>query len=189
VHAAALNALAIGIAVCDAAGYVVFANTAARELSRRGAGITIGRRGKRVSGRVPSETRDLARLIENAAGGRGGVVRLTGENGTVLPVLVTPLVDRDNGPHPAGYALVAVRAPAGEPSATAAMFAELFQLSPTQAAIALSIFNGNSPEDIARERGIKISTLRTHLAQIFVRTGTDTQRDLVRLLGSIPPLR
>jgi hypothetical protein len=38
------------------------------------------------------------------------------------------------------------------------------------------------------ERGVKISTLRTRLAEIFVRTGTENQRDLVRLLGLLPPL-
>jgi DNA-binding CsgD family transcriptional regulator len=36
---------------------------------------------------------------------------------------------------------------------------------------------------------VAISTVRTHLAEIFVRTGTESQRDLVRLLGMLPPVR
>ena len=66
---------------------------------------------------------------------------------------------------------------------------ELFSLSRTQAAIALSIFGGKSPDEIAAERGVTISTLRTHLAEIFARTGTENQRDLVRLFGMVPPIR
>jgi DNA-binding CsgD family transcriptional regulator len=68
------------------------------------------------------------------------------------------------------------------------MLAKLFRLSRTQSSIAAAIFNGRSPEDIATARGIKISTVRTHLADIFLRTKVKTQRDLIRLIGSLPPL-
>jgi DNA-binding CsgD family transcriptional regulator len=53
----------------------------------------------------------------------------------------------------------------------------------------LAIFDGKSPEQIAADRNVAISTMRTHLAQIFARTGAENQRDLVRMLGMLPPLR
>jgi DNA-binding CsgD family transcriptional regulator len=53
----------------------------------------------------------------------------------------------------------------------------------------MALHSGRTPEEIALERGIKISTLRTHLAEIFARTGAENQRDLIRLLGLLPPLR
>ena len=37
--------------------------------------------------------------------------------------------------------------------------------------------------------GVKVTTLRTHFAQVLSRTGTKSQRDLMRLLGNLPPLR
>jgi DNA-binding CsgD family transcriptional regulator len=46
-----------------------------------------------------------------------------------------------------------------------------------------------APEEIAAERGVAISTLRTHFAEIFARTGAENQRDLIRLLGMLPPVR
>jgi len=64
----------------------------------------------------------------------------------------------------------------------------LYGLSPTQAEIALAIFSGKTARQIAAARGVAISTLRTHLAEIFLRTGVDDQRELVRLLGTIPPV-
>jgi DNA-binding CsgD family transcriptional regulator len=107
----------------------------------------------------------------------------------MLLVFITPLPRRLEDEYGPGYVLITMRA-CGEPHPLSeSMLAALFALSPTQASIALRIYNGKSPEEIATERGIKISTLRTHLAEIFYRTGVESQRDLIRLLGSLPPLR
>jgi DNA-binding CsgD family transcriptional regulator len=38
-------------------------------------------------------------------------------------------------------------------------------------------------------RGARISTLRSHLDEILARTGVENQRELVRLLALLPPLR
>ena len=87
------------------------------------------------------------------------------------------------------YALVTLRSAWDSPSFSAQMLIALFGVSPAQAEIALAIYNGKTPEQIAIERGVAISTLRTHLAEIFLRTGAESQRDLVRLLGTLPPVR
>lgn len=190
-HTAALNALAMGLVICDGTGRLIFANAAARELAHKGSGLTLGSRGKQVGALAPIDKKTLARRITDAAvEGRGGVVRLIGKDGvTALPVLVAPLPLRRPEDQGAGYALLAMRAPQESPSIKESTLRELFQLSPTQASIAVALFERKSAEEIAEERGIKISTLRSHLADIFLRTGTDTQRDLVRLIGSLPPLR
>jgi hypothetical protein len=39
------------------------------------------------------------------------------------------------------------------------------------------------------ERGARISTPRAHLDGTLARTGVENQRELVRLLGLLPPLR
>ena len=190
-HTAVLDALAFGIVVCDATGRLVFANAAARELAHKGTGLTLRARGRQVGAHTATDKHTLAlRIIDAAIQGRGGVVRLTGKDGvTALPVLVTPLSQRRAAPPGGGYALLAMRGAQDKTSITESTLTGLFQLSPTQASIAVTLFEGKSVEEIADERGIKISTLRSHLADIFLRTGTDTQRDLMRLLGSLPPLR
>jgi DNA-binding CsgD family transcriptional regulator len=84
---------------------------------------------------------------------------------------------------------VSLRSAHDRPAFTETTLSALFRLSPAQASIALALHRGQTPEEIAIERGVKISTLRSHLAEIFARTGAENQRDLIRLLGLLPPLR
>ena len=189
-YAAALHALAFGTVICNARGEILFANAAAESLEQGGAGIILGRRGRGVAAIVPEEKRRLAGFIHDAAnGGPGGIMRLTARDGkTGLLVLVTPVPRSLYEVYGPGHCLVSLRSPWDRPSFTEATLAVLFGLSPTQSAIALALYTGKSPEQIAAERGVRISTLRTHLADIFARTGAESQRDLVRLLGLVPPV-
>jgi DNA-binding CsgD family transcriptional regulator len=189
-HVAALDALAFGIAICDPDGRVAFANATADELLHQKRGLMLGSSGRELVASVPGDLHAFARLLREAAGdGSRGLIRLSERNGTSLLVFVTPLPRRLEDEYGPGYVLVTMRA-SGEPHPlTEGMLVALFELSPAQASIALAIFNGKSPDEIANERGNRISTLRTHLAEIFLRTGTENQRDLVRLLGTLPLLR
>jgi DNA-binding CsgD family transcriptional regulator len=191
VHIAALNALAFGLAICDAEGRVAFTNTAAQELLDRKHGLALGRHGDELIAGTPEDSRKLARLLQSAARDQGGgVMRLTAAGHAIaLLVFVAPLPRNPESDYGPGYALVTMSAPDAPQALTRETLVALFDLSPTQASIALAIFAGQSPEDIAEGRGIRISTLRTHLAEIFQRTGAENQRDLVRLLGTLPPLR
>jgi DNA-binding CsgD family transcriptional regulator len=191
VRGAALDALAFGAIVCDAAGQVSFVNAAARALEQAGAGIVLGGRRRGLGAVVAAESLALVALVRDAAsGGPGGVLRLRDRKGAVgLLVLVTPLPGSLRGELGGGHALVALRPPQESATFTAATVATMFGLSPTQASIALAIFEGKSPEQIAIERGVRMPTLRTHLSRIFAQTGAENQRDLVRLLGMLPPLR
>jgi DNA-binding CsgD family transcriptional regulator len=190
-HEQALNALAVGIAICDGEGRIVFANQAAREFASQRNGIVIGQASLRLAGLDGEDAQSLALMIDRAARrGAGGSIRLKAENGgDGLLVGVTALPPSLRSDYGADYALIVMQAVGADASFTKATLAAMFDLSPTQAAIAIAIFNGRSPEEIAAARGVRISTLRTHLAEIFARTGTETQRDLIRLLAMLPPLR
>jgi DNA-binding CsgD family transcriptional regulator len=189
-HAASLDALSFGAIICNAQAGVIFANEAAETLARDGAGIVLGPYGKGLRAIVPDESKQLARLInETATGGPGGVLRLSGRDGVPAFVLVTPLPGHAGDDSVFGHALVSVRSARDRPSLTTASLSALFQLSPAQAEIAIALYNGQSPDEIAAARNVRISTLRTHLAEIFARTRTENQRDFVRLLGMLPPLR
>jgi hypothetical protein len=50
-------------------------------------------------------------------------------------------------------------------------------------------YDRKSFEDIASGRGVKVSRLRTHFAEVLTRTGSEGLRDLIRPLGTLPPLR
>jgi DNA-binding CsgD family transcriptional regulator/PAS domain-containing protein len=193
IHAAVLDSLAFGVVVCDAAGHIVLANKAAEAMAKAGAGITLGDRRKGFGAVMSADAKAFAVLVHDAAnGGPGGVMRVTGRGGCAeLVALVTPLPRSlaHNGSAGPTYALVTLRSAWDSPSFSAETLIALFGLSPAQAAIALAIFDGKSPEAITAERGVTIATLRTHLTAIFARTGADNQRDLVRLLATLPPVR
>ena len=159
-------------------------------MARAGAVISLGKGGRGLGAIVPAAARRLAELLHDAANcGDGGVMRATGRDGkSPLIILVSPL-PRGLVFSGSGHALVTLRSAADDPSFSAQTLCGLFGLSRAQAEIALAIFNGRAPEEIAAERGVAISTLRTHLAEIFARTGAENQRDLIRLLGMLPPVR
>ena len=72
---------------------------------------------------------------------------------------------------------------------TDALLRGLFDLSVAEARIAAGLAAGRTLIEVARERGIGITTARTHLAQIFRKTGTRQQGQLVALLKGAGPVR
>lgn len=60
----------------------------------------------------------------------------------------------------------------------------LYDLTPTEARIAATLTRGATLQDAATAQGIRISTARTHLAQVFRKTGTHQQSQLVALLSA-----
>jgi DNA-binding CsgD family transcriptional regulator len=190
IGAASLEMLSFGVVVCDAASRVVFCNGAAETMSTRLGTLTLTRE-TTLTGKLPAEEgRMLERLIVGAAqGGPGGVVRLHGQDGSGVIALVTQLPTPLMPERRAGLALVTLRAMDDAPSYARVVLSTAFGLTPSQAEIALLLFNGASADDIMRLRNIRMPTVRSHLAAIYARTNTDNQRDLIRLLGTLPPIR
>jgi DNA-binding CsgD family transcriptional regulator len=57
-----------------------------------------------------------------------------------------------------------------------------FDLTFTEAALAVEILRGDGRKAAARRCGISDATAKTHLANIFEKTGTHRQAELVRFL-------
>jgi DNA-binding CsgD family transcriptional regulator len=190
-QAAALDALAFGMIICDRRSCIVATNAEAEALARSGSGIVFGGNGRAVGAVHPAEQTVLRRLVRDAAsGGAGGIVSITGGHGApTLLALIAPMPRGLNNLDGRGHAVVALRSLADAPGFGAARLSGFLGLSPTQGEIALAVFRGKSIEEIAAERGVKITTVRTQLARLYARTGAESQRDLVRLVALLPPLR
>lgn len=65
----------------------------------------------------------------------------------------------------------------------------LFDLSPAEARLAAALSSGHPLKKAAELQGITFSTARSYLEQIFRKTGTKQQSQLVALLKSAHPLR
>jgi DNA-binding CsgD family transcriptional regulator len=64
----------------------------------------------------------------------------------------------------------------------------LFDLSPAEARLAAALTAGDALKAVAANHGIKFSTARSYLENIFRKTGTHQQSQLVALLKSTQPL-
>lgn len=64
----------------------------------------------------------------------------------------------------------------------------LFDLTPSEVKLAAALAEGRSLQDAALGSGIQFSTARSYLEQIFRKTGTKQQSQLVALIKSAPPL-
>ncbi|MNP31475.1 Bacterial regulatory protein, luxR family [compost metagenome] len=62
----------------------------------------------------------------------------------------------------------------------------LYRCSPAEVRIAKLLLEGQSPEEIGLSLGLKLPTVRTHLRNLFDKTGTSRQTALVRLMTSLP---
>lgn len=105
-------------------------------------------------------------------------------------VHVLPLRRTARDIFPSGDVLIAateMRPGTQEPPASVLM--GLFDLTPAEAQLALALTRGRTLQEAAMQQGIRIKTARTYLAQIFRKTGTGQQSQLVALLAAARPLR
>jgi DNA-binding CsgD family transcriptional regulator len=93
---------------------------------------------------------------------------------------------------PAGESRAAVMLilvdPAGRTEAALDFVSQAFSLSPAESRLLPLLLKGQTPADIAESLGLKLPTVRSQLSAIFAKTGTARQQELIRLLGSVPPV-
>jgi DNA-binding CsgD family transcriptional regulator len=186
---AAIDNLAFAAIVVDAGGRITFANAKAEDLAAAGAGLTLC--GGRIGCTVQRQAREFNDLIRSAAsGGAGGAMRLTDAAGAAaLLTLVSPMPNRLREPqNGAGLALVAARPEKDSPAFAETIVSQLFGLSRSEAQVACAVVAGASLDEIAAQRGVKITTIKSQIEAAFRKTETESQRDLVRLIGKLPQL-
>jgi DNA-binding CsgD family transcriptional regulator len=60
-----------------------------------------------------------------------------------------------------------------------------FDLTPAEATVTLALREHHDPLHVALELGLAISTVRSHLKHVFAKTGTGSQRALLRLVDCL----
>lgn len=64
----------------------------------------------------------------------------------------------------------------------------LYGLSPAEFRVAAALLAGKSPEEYALEAEVTMNTVRSQLKNLFQKTGTRRQSELVAVLSRVPPL-
>lgn len=180
----AADLLSFGVITLDRDGRILAVDDAARRQIGAVGGLAI--RGDRL--RVAAGPVDLPATITAALqSGNTEAIHLGDADG--LDLLLVPLAPRpDGGPHEVRLMiyLSARRSPERDISGHLAV---LFGLSETQARLAARLASGRTLAEAAGDIGITEQTARTYSKDIFARTGTTRQGELIqRILTSVAVL-
>jgi PAS domain-containing protein len=180
----ACDRLAAGVVALDETGRTIFVNEAARRISARNDGLALDRQGQlfavdRIANqRLAEMQRDLA------AGGAGGVVRAPRRNGSPPYVLIAASLFLENGierkSRPRGTIFV-IHDPLDNATATPDVIAAMFGLPRGAAGVVAALAAGEDLRAYAERIGISMNTVHFHLKTAFLRTGTHSQTQLMRL--------
>lgn len=178
-----LDLLSFGIVLVDATGEVVFANHKAKTLAETSGCFSL--RG-RLRGSTSDLTRRLgAQIAEVAGAGQAGSDMTRGlalprpdGDGEIL-LIICSLAGSDAGP---GMAALFLCDPARQATPPEHLLTALFGLTPAEARLASGLVSGERTSDIARALRISRTTVAFHLRNLFEKTGTNRQADLIALI-------
>lgn len=133
----------------------------------------------------------LASRDESKLGRTGVSIRLTETNLHPMFAHVLPMTGGDvrTRLHPAAVAAVFIDANSDDKHA-AVTFAAAFKLTPAETKVTNCLVAGRTLADTAEELGIAMTTVKTHLNNIFQKTGVRRQSELMRLATlAVPPIQ
>lgn len=187
-----LQYLPSGIFMLDQWQRVLFANAAAENLFRDEAGFSLLDGVLEVSA-APLRNRftdTVQRVLRSGVPSAMLLAPPDGPRGGGLPCYILRLPQSNSAYHLRGDPAVLVLVPqaAPNPPEAIALLRALYSLSRREAELASAIASGATPQEYATAAGLEISTVRSQLKSVFVKTGTHRQTELVRLLSVLPRL-
>lgn len=177
----AFDGLAAGAFVLDVAGLLLHANSAGRELLRRGGPLALS-----DGALVATARSDIPALAALVAGADPVSVSLHDEAEDVfvahrLPLRAEARAAAGLGAN-AATALFVHRATVEVPFAPE-VIARTYGLTHSELRVMLAVVEVGGIPEIAERLGVAETTAKTHLHHVFAKTGTSRQADLVRLVG------
>jgi DNA-binding CsgD family transcriptional regulator len=181
---AALDALDTGVMVCDARGRLLVRNHAARlELADGG----LLRQGHDGLLDVAGGTGLLAlrRAVHGAAFEHSHQLVPLRHGTQCLMLAVQPLRGGDAG---APRVLLLTGRRGLCPDLAVHHLGRVYALTPAEVAVLTSLLAGVRIQDMARARGVKLSTVRTQVAALRAKLGVQRVDDITRLVAELPPM-
>lgn len=182
----ALDAVGLVAITVQSEGRIFHSNAAAEIVLQRADGL-VAKNGK-LTATHPQCAAKLQEALAQATAPSdptaSAVVVERGEDEPAYLVTITPLTGRIG----ASAALLLFRDPGVQDNSLTMRLYALFGLTNAEAAVAIDLAGGLPLADIARNRGVKVTTLRAQLKSIAVKTGCSRQSELVALLRRLPPV-
>jgi DNA-binding CsgD family transcriptional regulator/PAS domain-containing protein len=188
-----LDHMPIGVLLVDGRGRVLTTNSSADEIVAQGDGLIIERGG--VRGEAGQETAALRALISDAAASGGdngpdvGGAMTLNRPSMRRPywILVVPLrgrlADEEGAP---GIVALFVSDPERRHEIPTRALEAFFGLTPAEIRLLEALVNGKSLEEASEEFRVSKNTLRTQLHQIFRKTDTSRQSEVIKLVLTAP---
>lgn len=185
-----LDGISAGMILVNASGRIVHANAAGHAM------LTAGDLLCAPSGRLATADPDTDRALRDiftaagsgdaAIGIKGIAVPLTARDGERHVLHVLPLTSGARRRAGASYAAVAAlfvhKASVSTPSAPE-VIAKMYRLTPSELRVLLAVVAVGGAPEVAEALGIAETTVKFHLQNLFEKTGTHRQADLVKLVA------
>ncbi len=185
----AMDALSLAILIVDEHGAVKYINTCAKDLlNTKIHSLTI--KDDYLSAINFSDKSKLSAFITAATSQEEIRSAMFLHDEEVRQVFITPLPSTSsfiqNVTMP--LALILITEP-NETLSELQLMGKLYDLSPAELRVASALLAGKSPGEYANEVGLTLHTVRSQLKNLFSKTYTRRQSELVALLSKLPPLR
>ena len=182
-----------GVVQLDRRGRIVVANRRARDILRKGDGLTD--RDGLLRASLPADDTALQELLSRALppfGGQASSGSMTVKRSVLSPRLVlhaVPVSDERTDMFTSTVAaLLLVVDPASRGRIDPALLKDLFGLTPAESQVATMLAEGRTIRQIAVATGRSEGTIRWHVKHIFGKLGVSRQVELVQLVMSLADL-
>jgi DNA-binding CsgD family transcriptional regulator len=186
--AGALEQVGHGVVIVAGDHVAINLNCAAERIFRADDGLVL--HVGRIVARSASTDQELHTAIQDALiGDSSGVregrlltcARPSGKRPYVIQVLPSYRGSADE-PFGQPMSLILIIDPEDEPEPDITLLRRLYRLTDAEATVALQVMHGVELKEISERLSISLTTTRTHLQHVFVKTDTHRQAELVRLL-------
>lgn len=180
-----LDLVAPGMVLLDSQGAITFTNQRARQLADESDALQLSGRFT-VEGAMARQLRDsILAAIRASREGEESVFSLrlphpSGNHGLLVLICALGQAQATGGED--ASVVVLLSAPDQHPPLPRGVLASLFGLTPTECRIAAALLEGLRSEEIAEQMSISPTTVAFHLRNLFQKTDTHRQADLIALL-------
>ncbi len=176
-----LDEVGQGMVLLSDRGYVLHLNHPASQVLAGSHPLQVHERQLRAA--APSDAVTLNQALQAARRGLRRMVQLGTDDRTVC-VAVVPLAPGDGH----RLTLLTLSRPQLVDAVTLQCYARLFGLSAAEARVLEALCAGHDPAAVARLHGVGLATVRTQIASLRHKTGSNDINALLRTVARLPPM-
>lgn len=190
-----LNSIGMGVVLVDKTNNLLYANTMAEEIAIDNVDImnigqTLQFANTEYTDWFNTSVDEVINQSNEGESNTPRALRISRDSAAPLSLMVSHLSGALlNGEQPISLrpiAIVYISDPSREVVVPLELYKRLYQLTNAEARVLHHIVNGKKVQSVAEHLSVTVATIRKHLRQVFEKTGTSDQSELVRHVMSGP---